>query len=434
MLMQASHQKIYALVDINNCYVSCERIFNPSLNNKPVIVLSNNDGCAVARSQEAKDLGIKMGVPLFQIKDIVEQRQVQVLSSNYALYAEMSRRFMKILSDFVSPKEQEIYSIDECFLDLTAHSGNYDLTEYAHQIRQRVFSWLGLPVCIGIGRAKTEAKLANHIAKKTAYFDGVCNLVSMDPCSAETLHQAIDVGEIWGIGRKHSKKLNSLGIHSVMDFVLTSPVMIRDQFSVVMHRTLLELQGIACIELEHTPPAKKQIIASRSFGQRIYHIDDLKEAMSLYVMDAVSRLRDDNLLCGCLIGFVQSNPFDSSKPFYNKSLSLALPEPTDNLLVLSKLATTMIDGLYAKDIAFKKCGVILTCLEPKENHVYDMFTDMKHIEVSNALMDSLEAIHLKYGKTKIALGASLMPNRTWNMSRDRLTQNYFKWDQLLCVK
>ena len=151
-------------------------------------------------------------------------------------------------------------------------------------------------------------------------------------------------------------------------------------------------------------------------------------------MDAVSRLRDDNLLCGCLIGFVQSNPFDSSKPFYNKSLSLALPEPTDNLLVLSKLATTMIDGLYAKDIAFKKCGVILTCLEPKENHVYDMFTDMKHIEVSNALMDSLEAIHLKYGKTKIALGASLMPNRTWNMSRDRLTQNYFKWDQLLCVK
>ena len=150
--------KIYALVDINNCYVSCERIFNPSLNNKPVIVLSNNDGCAVARSQEAKDLGIKMGVPLFQIKDIVEQHQVQVLSSNYALYAEMSRRFMKILADFVSPKEQEIYSIDECFLDLTTHAGNYDLTEYAHQIRQRVFSWLGLPVCIGIGRSKAESE------------------------------------------------------------------------------------------------------------------------------------------------------------------------------------------------------------------------------------------------------------------------------------
>ena len=191
-----------------------------------------------------------MGVPLFQVKDLVEKHQVQVLSSNYALYAEMSRRFMKVLSDFVTPQEQEVYSIDECFLDLTAYAEHYDLTEYAHTILQRVFRWLGLPVCIGLGRSKTEAKFANHIAKKNDYFNGVCNLVSMDPCSAETLQQAIDVGEIWGIGRKHSKKLNSLGIHSVMDFVLASPLMIRDQFSVVMHRTLLELHGLACIELE----------------------------------------------------------------------------------------------------------------------------------------------------------------------------------------
>lgn len=397
-------------------------------------MLSNNDGCAVARSQEAKDLGIKMGVPLFQIKDIVEQHQVQVLSSNYALYAEMSRRFMKILADFVSPKEQEIYSIDECFLDLTAHAGNYDLTEYAHQIRQRLFSWLGLPVCIGIGRSKTEAKLANHIAKKNDYFNGVCNLVSMDPCSAESVYQTIDVSEVWGIGRKHTKKLNSMGIHSVMDFVLASPQMIRDQFSIVMQRTLLELHGVACIELEHSPPAKKQIVASRSFGQRVHQIDDLKEAISKYVMDAVGRLRDDKLLCGCLIGFVQSNPFDTAKPFYNKSLSFALPEPTDNLLILSKIATAMINELYAKDVAFKKCGVILTCLEPKQSHVYGLFTDIRRIELSDGLMDSLDEIHRKYGKSKIALGASQMPNRNWNMSRDRLTQNYFKWDELLTIK
>lgn len=305
--------KIYALVDINNCYVSCERLFNPSLNNRPVIVLSNNDGCAVARSQEAKDLGIKMGVPLFQIKDIMDQHDVQVLSSNYALYAEMSRRFMKVLADFVSPKEQEIYSIDECFLDLTAHAEHYDLTEYTQQIRQRILSWLGLPVCIGIGRTKTEAKLANHIAKQNAYLNGVCNLISMDPCSIETLYQSIEVSEIWGVGRKHSRKLNGIGINTVMDFIQAHPLMIRDQFSIVMHRTLLELNGVTCIELEHTPPAKKQIISSRSFGQRIYHIDDLKEAMGLYVMDAVNRLREGQLLCGCLIGFVQSNPFDSSK-------------------------------------------------------------------------------------------------------------------------
>ncbi|MCO8068821.1 MULTISPECIES: Y-family DNA polymerase [Acinetobacter] len=427
-------KKVYALVDINNCYVSCERVFNPSLNNKPVIVLSNNDGCAVARSQEAKDIGIKMGVPLFQIKDIVERNNVQVLSSNYALYAEMSRRFMKILSEFVSPKEQEVYSIDECFLNLTAYAENYDLTEYVQQMRQRILSWLGLPVCIGIGRTKTEAKLANHISKKNAYLNGVCNLIAMDPCSVETLYQAIEVGEIWGVGRKYSKKLNGMGIHTVMDFVQSPPLMIRDQFSIVMHRTLLELQGVSCIELEHTPPSKQQIISSRSFGQRIYHIDDLKEAMSLYVMDAVKRLREDQLLCGCLIGFVQSNPFDSSKPFYNKSLSLALPEPTDNLLVLSKFTTAMIDGLYAKDIAFKKCGVILTCLEPKGSHMYDMFADRKTIEIGDTLMDSLERIHSRFGKDKLALGASMLPNRRWTMSRDQLTQNYFQWDQLLVVK
>ncbi len=255
----------------------------------------------------------------------------------------------------------------------------------------------------------------------------------MDPCSAEALYQAIEVDEIWGIGRKHSKKLKGMGIHTVMHFVQAQPLMIRDRFSVVMHRTLLELHGVACIGLEHTPPAKKQIISSRSFGQRIYHIDDLKEAMSLYVMDAVNRLREDQLLCGCVISFVQSNPFDNSKPFYNKSLSLALPEPTDNLLVLSKLVTAMIDGLYAKGIAFKKCGVILTCLEPKASHVYDIFTNMNHIEINDTLMDSFEKIHSKYGKNKLALGAGMMPNRRWSMSRDRLTKNYFKWDQLLVV-
>lgn len=426
--------KIFALVDINNCYVSCERIFNPGLNNKPVIVLSNNDGCAVARSQEAKDLGIKMGVPFFQIKDIVEQHKVQVLSSNYALYAEMSRRFMKVLSDFVTPEEQEIYSIDECFLDLTAYTKKYDLTDYAQTIRQRIFTWLGLPVCIGLGRTKTEAKMANHIAKKNTYFNGVCNLVAMDYCAIESLYETIEVGEIWGVGRKHTNKLNSLNIYSVLDFVMASSFMIRDQFSIVMHRTLLELHGVSCIELEHTQAPRKQIVASRSFGQRIYHIDDLKEAMSLYVQDAVARLRGENMLCGYMIGFVQSNPFDTHRPYYSKSAALTLPKPTDNVLTLCKIAIKMIDDLYQKDVGFKKCGVILTCLEPKSSHIYDLFTDMKQITADNNLMDSLEEIHHKFGKTKLAMGASMLPNRSWNMSRDQLSQNYFQWDQLLCVK
>jgi len=215
---------------------------------------------------------------------------------------------------------------------------------------------------------------------------------------------------------------------------MASPFMIRDQFSIVMHRTLLELHGVSCIELEHTQAPRKQIVASRSFGQRIYHIDDLKEAMSLYVQDAVARLRGENLLCGYMIGFVQSNPFDTHKPYYSKSAALTLPEPTDNVLTLCKIATKMIDDLYQKDVGFKKCGVILTCLEPKASHIYDLFTDMKQVRASNNLMDSLDEIHHKFGKTKLALGASMLPNRTWTMSRNQLTQNYFKWDQLLCVK
>ena len=429
-----SQNKIFALVDINNFYCSAELVFKPQLRGKPLIVLSNNDGCAVSRSQEAKDLGIKMGVPLFQIKDIVERHNVQVLSSNYALYAEMSRRAMKILGEFVTPQEKYEYSIDECFLDMTAYAANIDLTEYAHTILARLQKWLGLPACIGIGRSFTEAKMANHIAKKNKHLNGVCNLTAIDYCWTECMYQMIDVGEIWGIVRQHTKKLNSMGITTVLDFINASPQMIKEEFSIVMQRTLLEMHGISCIEMESTPPTKKQIIASRSFGQNVYSKDDLKEAISLYVQDAVSRLRSDKLLCGCIMVFVQSNPFDSSQPFYKKSQVYALPEPSDNSLLLAKIATAMIDGLYIQDVAFKKCGVILTCLESKEHHIYDMFTDMAHVELSDKLMDSLDDIHKKFGKQKIALGASMMPNRAWNMSRNRLSQNYFKWDQLLIIK
>lgn len=258
-------EKIIALIDINNCYVSCERLFQPKLNDKPVIVLSNNDGCAVARSQEAKDLGIKMGVPLFQIKDIVEKHNVVVLSSNYAVYEEMSRRFTETIKTFVSEKDVEVYSIDETFVELTSYK-NQDLNLLVTLIKNTLLQWLGLPVCIGIGRSKTEAKMANHIAKKNKYLNGICNLVEMDPCSKEGLFQTIDVSEVWGVGRKHSKKLHSLNIKSVFDLAIADPAFIQSQFSVVMKRTVLELQGTACIELEEVAPDKKQIVSSRSFG------------------------------------------------------------------------------------------------------------------------------------------------------------------------
>ncbi|MCT9416991.1 Y-family DNA polymerase [Acinetobacter baumannii] len=426
--------KVFALVDVNNCYVSCERVFNPSLIDKPVIVLSNNDGCAVARSNEAKMLGIKMGVPLFQIKDIVQQNNVIVLSSNYTLYAEMSRRFHKVLGTYVTESEQEIYSIDECFLDLTDYYENFNLTNLAQDMRTKILKWVGLPCCVGIGSSKTEAKIANHIAKKYPAFNSVCNLVDMDLCNKEAFLAEIDVSEVWGVGRKHSKKLQGMGINSVFDLACTDPREMKKKFSIVMARTVAELQGVSCIEIEHTPQTKQQIIASRSFGSRVTELEDLKEAISMYAQDACSRLRDESLLCGCMIAFVQSNPFDPNVPFYNKAISGGFSEPTDCALDLVRAATRMVSEIFKEGIKYKKCGVILTGLEPKSGHTYDLLTDFEMIEKKEKLMKTLEGVHQKYGKKKLGVGPCFIPGRTWSMSRDKLSKNPFRVDGLLTVK
>lgn len=422
--------KVFFLIDVNNMYVSCERVFAPSLNDKPVIVLSNNDGCAVARSNEAKSLNIKMGVPLFQIKDIVQQHNVIVLSSNYAIYAEMSRRFHTILASYVTAEEVEPYSIDECFVDFTAYEKNFDLEKVGQQMRQQIWKWLGLPVCVGIGRSKTEAKIANHIAKKNPGFNSVCDLVNMDPCNKEYYFAQIDVSEVWGIGRKHSKKLQAMGINTVLDLACAEPREMQKRFSIVMARTIYELQGISCIEIEHTPPSKKQIVASRSFGGRVTELTDLKEAISMYAQDACKRLRDEGLLCGCMIAFVQSNPFDPNVPFYNKSITGSFSEPTDCAIDFVKAATRMLNDIYKEGIKYKKCGVVLTCLEPKSGHTYDLLTDFEMIEKKEQLMRALDNVHTKFGKKKIGVGPCFVPNRKWSMSRDKLSRNPFRWDEL----
>ncbi|MDO7451589.1 DUF4113 domain-containing protein [Acinetobacter baumannii] len=428
------HQnKVFFLIDVNNMYVSCERVFDPSLNNKPVIVLSNNDGCAVARSNESKALNIKMGVPLFQIKDIVQQHNVIVLSSNYAMYAEMSRRFHTILASYVTAEEVEPYSIDECFVDFTAYEKNFDLEKVGQQMRQQIWKWLGLPVCVGIGRSKTEAKIANHIAKKNPGFNSVCDLVNMDLCNKEYYFAQIDVSEVWGVGRKHSKKLQSMGINTVLDLACAEPREMQKKFSIVMARTIYELQGISCIEIEHTPPSKKQIVASRSFGGRVTELTDLKEAISMYAQDACKRLRDEGLLCGCMIAFVQSNPFDPNVPFYNKSITGSFSEPTDCALDFVKAATRMLNDIYKEGIKYKKCGVVLTCLEPKSGHTYDLLTDLKQIEKKECLMQAMDGIHSKFGKKKIGVGPCFVPNRNWSMSRDKLSKNPFRWDELITI-
>ena len=428
------NNEIYALIDVNNCYVSCERLFNPKLKDVPVIVLSNNDGCAVARSQEAKDLGIKMGVPLFQIRDIVEKHNVQVLSSNYALYAEMSQRFHSILAEYVTPGEQEIYSIDECFLKLTAYSENYDLVEYAQDMRQRILQWIGLPVCIGIGRSKTEAKLANHMAKKAKRFNGVCDLVSMDPKHRDYFSSLIDVSEVWGVGRQHSKKLKGLGINTVLDLATSSPHQMGKLFSVVMQRTVMELQGVSCIELEQAAPTKKQIISSRSFGARVTDIESLSEAMSDYLQNAVKRLRENESLCGCVIAFAQSNPFDKNRPFYNKSISIGFAEPTDCAAVMNRAVMKRMNELFQEGIEFKKCGVILTAIEPKSTYIYDLLSDSTQIEKNERLQEALEKVKVRFGDKKLAIGPCKMHGRTWAMSRQNLTQNYFSWEGMLRIE
>jgi len=422
--------KVFFLIDVNNMYVSCERVFNPSLNNKPVIVLSNNDGCAVARSNEAKNLNIKMGVPLFQIKDIVQNHNIIVLSSNYELYAEMSRRFHKILTSYATEEEVEKYSIDECFVDYSAYEENFDLQKVAQDMRQKILKWLGLPVCVGIGRSKTESKIANHIAKKNQSFNGVCDLVNMDPCNKEYYFAQIDVSEVWGVGRKHAKKFQLMGINTVLDLACSEPREMQRRFSIVMARTINELQGISCLEIEDTPPSKKQIIKSCSFGAKVTELIDLQEAIAMHAQEACKRLRDDESLCGCLIVFVQSSPFDENIPFYNKSITGSFSQPTDCALDFVKAATKMVSHIYKEGIKYKKCGVILTGLEPKVGHTYDLLTDFEAIEKKEQLMKTLDNVHTKFGKKKLGISSCYVPGRNWSMSRDKLSRNPFKWDEL----
>ena len=253
----------FALIDGNNFYVSCERVFNPSLEGKPVVVLSNNDGCAVARSQEVKALGITMATPWFQMQDLAKKHGIIALSSNYTLYADMSNRMMAVLRKF-SP-QQEVYSIDECFLSLDGF--NTDLTAYGQRIRQQVKRWTGIPVCVGIGSSKTLAKLANHVAKKRPEWHGVCDLGNLSASALDALLASIEVGEVWGVGSRIREKLASIQIHTVLALQQADSSLIRQQFSVVMERTIMELRGVSCLALEEIAPAKQQIMCSRSFAR-----------------------------------------------------------------------------------------------------------------------------------------------------------------------
>ena len=427
-----AQQQIFALIDINNCYVSCERFFNPALNNRPVVVLSNNDGCIVARSNEAKALGIKMAVPLFQVKDLIEQHHVVVLSSNYAVYAEMSKRFHAILSSFVAPHEHEIYSIDESFLNLSSLQQHYDLLHYCQQIRDRILKWIGLPVSIGLGRSKTEAKMANYMAKKAKRFEGICDLVQMPKAHRDYYWSIIDVGEVWGVGRQQQKKLKQMGIHSVLDLAQSPPAQMRKLFNVCMQRSIMELQGVSCMPIEAQPAPRQQIVASRSFGSPITALEDLNEAMAKYVQDAVQRLQQSQLYCNNISVFVQSNPFDRKQPYYYKTKSYQFSTATDDVLQLVAMAYQLLKEIYKPNLYYKKCGVFFSDLIIAEHRPTDLLqTTENHHHTFN---QTFSAIQQKFGNQKIAVGSCYLPQRKWSMHRDMLSQNYFTLTGMLKVK
>ena len=409
-----------ALIDVNNFYVSCERVFNPKLKDKPVVVLSNNDGCAVARSNEVKALGVGMGAPWFKFKDLAKQHGIIAMSSNYALYADMSNRVMSILREY-SP-DQEVYSIDESFLDLTGFQSR-DLIKYGQHMRKRILKWTGLPVCVGIGSTKTLSKLANHCAKKRPIFNSVCNFNTMLPTELDALLGQIEVGEIWGVGRKLAPKLEALGFNTVLDLKRADPERLRQQFSVVMEKTIRELNGTVCIEMEEISPNKKQILRSRSFGYPVTDYNSLAESITLYMSSAAERLRRQQSFAGSVHVFITTSPFKPDQPFYANSMTISIPSPTDDTRRLVQVALWILKQLYKANFNYAKAGVMLGELVPAAGVQTDLFSQTQLSSKSADLMIAMDKINRKMGKESIKL-ASEGFKRPWKMKQENKSPSY----------
>jgi DNA polymerase V len=416
----------FALIDGNNFYVSCERVFNPKLEGKPVVVLSNNDGCAVARSQEVKVLGVKMAAPWFQFKDLARKHQIIALSSNYTLYADMSNRMMSVIGTF-SPN-QEIYSIDECFLGLDGFQ--QDLTTYGQEIRQKVRLWTGIPVCIGIGSTKTLAKLANHVAKKRTEWNGVCDLGTLSEPALNELLSSIEVGEVWGIGPRLRDKITTMGITTVQALKQADPALLRRRFSVVVERTVMELRGISCLELEEVAPPKQQIMCSRSFGTPVLDLNELREAITSYATRVAEKLRRQNSEAGALHVFITTSPFREKDPQYGKGMTIPLPEATSDTLKLVKAALWGLKHIYRPGYRYAKAGVMLMELAPETNRQQTLFTDEVKINTASRRMAALDLINRKMGKDSLFL-ASAGIDKQWRMNQGNNSPCYTtNWDEL----
>lgn len=412
----AEIERTLALIDCNSFYASCERVFRPDLRRTPIVVLSNNDGCVIARSAEAKALGIKMGVPYFQIRRDLERQGVAVFSSNYALYGDMSERVMTVIEGLVP--QVEVYSIDEAFTDLT---GVPDIESLGRRIRADVLRCTGIPVGVGIASTKTLAKLANHSAKRwQRQTGGVVSL--LDPERRDKVLRVTDVSDVWGIGRRMTEHLRSLGIRSAWDLSQADVWTLRKQFSVVVEKTARELMGTPCLDLEEEPPPKQEICCSRMFGKRLQTLDPIREAVAAYAARAGEELRAQHSVCKRVRVIIRTGMFNPDEPRFANGMVCELPYPTDDTRQITKTAVAGLEHIYQDGYAFSKAEVLLLDLRQRGEFTDDLFSHAQP-QSSERAMGVLDAINAKWGRNTLRPGrVKLAPE--WRMRREMMSRSY----------
>lgn len=417
---------MYGLIDCNNFYASCERVFNPLLNNKPVVVLSNNDGCVIARSAEAKALGIPMGEPAYKIKDLIETQKVHVFSSNYTLYGDMSQRVMSTIASFVP--EMEIYSIDEAFINLSGFD-LFNLQELGSKIVTTTSKNTGIPVSLGIAPTKTLAKAANRFAKKYRNYKNVCIIDTEE--KREKALKILDIEDVWGIGRQYAKKLKYHSINTAWDFTQKSKSWVRREMGVVGERTWLELQGTPCIELEKQT-TKKSICTSRSFGERLTELPDIAEAVANFAATCGRKLRNQKTLANSLMVFIHTNLNATDSPKYYNQAVVHLPVPTSDSGELIFYAQGALKSIYKAGYRYKKAGVVITEIVPEFPQQGNLFDSRERTKHKKAMM-VMDNLNNMYGNHKVKI-ASQGFGRKWKLKNEKLSPCYTtRLDQILNI-
>lgn len=408
---------MFGLVDCNNFYASCERVFNPYWNNRPVIVLSNNDGCVIARSNEAKKLGIEMGVPAYQVKTEIKQHGIGVFSSNYSLYGDMSNRVMSTLSSFV--ENMEVYSIDESFLDFSGFE-RFDLKEYGEKIVKTTTKETGIPVSLGIAPTKTLSKVANKFAKKFPAYKGTC-IIDSEEKRIKAL-QLTEISDVWGIGRRRARLLSKYNVKTAFDFTQLPVGWVRQKMTVTGEQLWKELNGISCIDMEFAPLAKKTICTSRAFGQTIADLEGLKESVSTYAAICAEKLRKQKSCALSLMVFIHTNNFREDLPQYLQNCVIELPVATNSTLEIVKYALIALKRIYKKGYQFKKAGVTITEIIPDaaiQTNIFDNVDREKHAR----LMSVVDQLNDGFKKNNLRLAVQ-EGSRRWRLKQEKLSPCY----------